>query len=72
VDPREDGEIAAAIERVLFDRSTRDGLTAQLSHFSAGDWSSYASDLWTAFTGGLDDTGPPGSAHSMENDVRHG
>jgi glycosyltransferase involved in cell wall biosynthesis len=72
VDPREDGEIAAAIERVLFDRPTRDGLTAQLSHFSAGDWSSYASDLWTAFTGGLDDTGPPGSAHSMENDVHHG
>lgn len=70
IDPRVDSEIAGAIERILFDPPTRDELGAQLSRFAAGDWASYASALWTAFTGGSDDMSGP--AHSMENNGHHG
>jgi glycosyltransferase involved in cell wall biosynthesis len=50
VDPRQDGEIAAAIDRVLFDPETRARLQVELSGFSPGQWSEYAAALWETFS----------------------
>ena len=49
IDPRDEDDLAAGIERVLFDDSVNDRLRAEASVRSVRTWANYADDVWGYF-----------------------
>jgi glycosyltransferase involved in cell wall biosynthesis len=50
VDPRDDGAIITAMERMLLDDALREGLAVEARARQARSWDDYAADTWVYFT----------------------